>query len=116
MSLSYHPLRLVDVSVHTVAVHRLLAHSVLPAPLRHDSKLVGRPQVAEPVPGLQILHQPIDVLLKLLLLSQIDPVDLGGLHLLLQDLCANGNYICISKYKNNNFNTCVQKRSKFTCV
>jgi hypothetical protein len=60
MSLSYHPLRLVDVSVLAVAVHRGLALPVQPVPLRHDSKLVGRPVAVEPVLGLLILNQPID--------------------------------------------------------
>jgi hypothetical protein len=32
-----------------------------------------------------------------LLLGQIDPMDLGGLHLLLQHLHAKENYICMSK-------------------
>jgi hypothetical protein len=32
MSLSYHPLRLADMSVRAVAVHLLLAHLVLPVP------------------------------------------------------------------------------------
>jgi hypothetical protein len=78
-------------------VHRLLAHSVVLVTLRHDSKLVEHPIAAEPVPGLQILHQPIDVPLKVLVFGQIDHVDLGGLHLLLQLLCAKENYICMSK-------------------
>jgi hypothetical protein len=86
MSLSYHPLCLADVSVCAVAVHRVLAHLVLSVLLRHGSKLVGRPIAAKSVPGLRILHQPIDVPLKVLLLGQIDPVDLGGLNLLLQHL------------------------------
>jgi hypothetical protein len=60
MILSYHPLRLADVSVHTIAVYRRLALSVLPIPLQHDSKLVGRPIAVEAVPGPQILNQPID--------------------------------------------------------
>jgi hypothetical protein len=94
MSLSYHPLRLVDVSVLAVAVHRGLALPVQPVPLRHDSKLVGRPVAVEPVLGLLILNQPIDPPpLKVLLLGQIDPVDLGGL----QHLRAEKNYICMSK-------------------
>jgi hypothetical protein len=33
MSLSYHPLRLVVVSIHVVVVHRGLALLVLPVPL-----------------------------------------------------------------------------------
>jgi hypothetical protein len=33
MSLSYHPLRLADVSVYAIAVYRLLAHLILPVPL-----------------------------------------------------------------------------------
>jgi hypothetical protein len=56
MSLSYHPPRLADLSVHTVAVHQLLVHPILSVPLRHGSKLVGRPPATELVPGLWILH------------------------------------------------------------
>jgi hypothetical protein len=97
MSLSYHPLCLVDVSIYAVAVHRLLAHPVLPILLQHGSTLVGRPPAVEPVPGLWIFHQPIDIPLKVLLLGQIDSVDLGGLHLLFQHLRAKENYICMSK-------------------
>jgi hypothetical protein len=52
MSLSYHPLRFADVSIHVVAVHRLVAQLVLPVLLRHGSKLVRRPPTAEPVLGL----------------------------------------------------------------
>jgi hypothetical protein len=59
MSLSYHPLILVDVSVHAVAVHRGHALSVQPISLRHGSELVRRPVAIEPVTGLLILNQPI---------------------------------------------------------
>jgi hypothetical protein len=62
MSLSYHPLHLMDVSVHAVAVHRGLALPVHPVPLRHGSELIRRPVAAEPVLGLLILNQPIDPL------------------------------------------------------
>jgi hypothetical protein len=91
MSLSYHLLHLADVSIHIIAVHRLLAHLILPVLLRYGSKLVGRPPATEPVPGLRILNQPIDRPLKVLVLGQIDPVDLCGLHLLLQHLRAKEN-------------------------
>jgi hypothetical protein len=97
MSLSYHPLCLADVSVRAIAMHRFLDHLVMPVLLRHNSKLVERPIAVEPVPSLWILHQPIDVPLKVLLLGQIDPVDMCGLHLPLQHLCAKDNYICMSK-------------------
>jgi hypothetical protein len=83
--------------VHVIVAHRLLPHLILPVPLQHDSKLVGHPIATEPVACLKILHQPIDVPLKVLLLGQIDLVDLGGLHLLLQHLHAKENYICMSK-------------------
>jgi hypothetical protein len=96
MSLFYYPLCLADVFVHAVEVHRELALPVLPVPLRHNSELVGHPVAAEPVLGLWILNQPIDPL-KVLLFGQIDLVDLGGLHLLLQHLRAKKNYICMSK-------------------
>jgi hypothetical protein len=56
MSLSYHPLRLVDVSVHAIVVHLGLSLPVQPVPLRHGSEVVGRPVVAELVPGLLILN------------------------------------------------------------
>jgi hypothetical protein len=92
MSLSYHSLCLTDVSINTVAVHRGLALSVRLVPLGHGSELIGRPLLAEPVLGLQRLNQPIDPL-KVLLLGQIDPMDLGGLHLPLQHLRAKKNYI-----------------------
>jgi hypothetical protein len=69
MSLSYHPLRFADVSIHVVAVHRLVAQLVLPVLLRHGSKLVRRPPAAEPVLGLQILNQPINRPLKMFVLS-----------------------------------------------
>jgi hypothetical protein len=69
MSLSYHLLCLAYVSVRAIAMHRFLDHLVLPILLRHDSKLVGRPIAAELVPSLWILHQPIDVPLKVLLLG-----------------------------------------------
>jgi hypothetical protein len=60
MSISYHPLRLADVSVCTIAVHRGLALPVHPVLLQHGSELVGCLVAAEPVPGLLILNQPID--------------------------------------------------------
>jgi hypothetical protein len=60
MSLSYYLLGLADVFIHTIEVHQLLAQPALPVPLQHFSKLVGRPPVAEPIPGLQILNQLID--------------------------------------------------------
>jgi hypothetical protein len=97
MSLSYHPLCLVDVSIRAIAVHRLLGHLVLPVSLRHGSKLVGCPKATEPLPSLRILYQLINVTLKVLFLGQIDLIDLGGLHLPLQHLRAKENYICISK-------------------
>jgi hypothetical protein len=56
MSISYHPLRLADVSVRAIAVHSGLALSVQPAPLRHGSELVRHPVAIE----LLILNQPID--------------------------------------------------------
>jgi hypothetical protein len=92
MSLSYHPLHLMDVFVRAVAVHRGPA---LPVTLWHGFEIVRRPVVTEPVPNLWILNQPIDPSLKMLLLGQIDPVDLGGLHLLLQHLRTKKNYICM---------------------
>jgi hypothetical protein len=94
MSLSCHSLCLADVSVCTIAMHRVLAHLVLSDPLKHGSKLVRCPIAVEPVSGLRILHQPIGVPLKVLLLGQIDPVNRGGL---LQHLCAKENYIYMSK-------------------
>jgi hypothetical protein len=60
MSLSYHPLRLADMSVCAIEMHRGLALLVLLVMLRHGSELVERPVALEPVPGLQILNQPID--------------------------------------------------------
>jgi hypothetical protein len=57
MSLSYHPLRLADVSIHAVAVHQGLA---LPVLLCHGSELIGHLVAIEPIPGLLILNQPID--------------------------------------------------------
>jgi hypothetical protein len=97
MSLSYHPLILVDVSVHAVAVHRGHALSVQPISLRHGSELVRRPVAIEPVTGLLILNQPIaPPPLMGLLLGQIDLVYMCWLHLLLQHLHAKKNYICIS--------------------
>jgi hypothetical protein len=48
-----------------------------------------------------------------LLLGQIDPVDLGGLHLLLQYLRDKRIIFACQSKKINNFNTCVQKGSKF---
>jgi hypothetical protein len=66
MNLSYHPLRLADVSDHAVAVHQLCPQLVLLVPHRHGSKLVGHPTIVEPVPSLWILHQPIDHPLKVL--------------------------------------------------
>jgi hypothetical protein len=94
MSLSYHPLYLANVSIRVVAVHRGLAQ---PVKLRHGFELIGRIVATEPVLGLLILDQPIVSPLKVLLLGQIDPVNLGGLHLPLQHLCAKKNYICMSK-------------------
>jgi hypothetical protein len=90
-------LSLADVSIHAIVVHRLLTHPVLLVPLQHGSKLVRCPLATKPVVGLRILHQPIDLPLKVLLLGQIDPVDLGGLDLQLQHLRAKENYICMSK-------------------
>jgi hypothetical protein len=69
MSLSYYPLRLADVFIRVVVVHRLLAHPFLPVSLRHGSKLVTCPPAVEPVPGLRILNQPIDRPLKVLVLD-----------------------------------------------
>jgi hypothetical protein len=60
MSLYYHSLCLVDVSIRAIVVHRGLALPVLLVPLRHGSKLIGRQVAAEPVLGLWILNQPID--------------------------------------------------------
>jgi hypothetical protein len=91
MSLSYHPLHLADVSIHSIVVHRLLAQPVLPVLLRHGSKLVRRPPAVEPVPVLWILHPPIGVPMKVLLPGQIDLMDLRRLHLLLQHLHAKEN-------------------------
>jgi hypothetical protein len=56
MSLSYHPLCLVDVSICAIVVYRLLAQLILPISLRHDSKLVRRPPSVELVPDLLILN------------------------------------------------------------
>jgi hypothetical protein len=60
MSLSYHPLHLAGVFVHSIVVHRGLALPVCPIMLRDNSELVGRPVAAELAPGLRILNQPID--------------------------------------------------------
>jgi hypothetical protein len=87
----------VDVSVRAIVVHRGLALPVLPIPLRHSSKLIGRLVAVELVLGLLILNQPINPTMKVLLLGEIDLVDLGGLHLPLQQLRAKKNYICMSK-------------------
>jgi hypothetical protein len=57
LSLSYHPQRLVDMSVHTIAVHQGLALLVLLVLLQYGSKLVGCPVAVELVLGLQILNQ-----------------------------------------------------------
>jgi hypothetical protein len=72
-----------NMSIYVIAMHQLLAHLVLLGLLRHGSKLVERPPVVEPVSSLQILHQPINIPLKVLLLDQIDLMYQGGLHLLL---------------------------------
>jgi hypothetical protein len=94
MSLSYHHLGLVDVSIHAIMVHRLLAQLVLLVPLWHDSKVLGRPPAVESVLGLRILNQPIDRPLKMLVLGQIDLFRLCGLHLLLQPL----RVVCGNRY------------------
>jgi hypothetical protein len=94
MSFSHHPLCLADVSIRSIAVHRLLAQLVLSVLLQHGSKLVRCPLATEPVPGLQILNQPMDHLLKVLVLGQIDLFHLCGLHLLLQHLCV----VCGNRY------------------
>jgi hypothetical protein len=60
MSLSYHPLRLADVSIHAVVMHRGLPLLIHPVKLRHGSELIGHPVAAELVPGLLILNQLID--------------------------------------------------------
>jgi hypothetical protein len=60
MSLPYHPLHLADLSNHAIVVHRGLALSVCPVLLLHGSELIRRPVLAEPVPSLQRLNQPID--------------------------------------------------------
>jgi hypothetical protein len=99
MSLSYHHLCLEDVFIHAVAVHRGLSLLVLPVSLQHGSKLIGRPVATEPVLGLWMLNQPIDPPLKVLLLGQIDPMDLYGLHLLLQHLRAKKIHLHV-KLKN----------------
>jgi hypothetical protein len=78
MSFSHHPLCLADVSIRSIAVHRLLAQLVLLVPLQHGSKLVRCPLATEPVPGLQILNQPMDHLLKVLVLGQIDLFHICG--------------------------------------
>jgi hypothetical protein len=70
---------------------------VLSVPLRYSSKLVRRPVAVEPVLDLRILNQSIDPTLKVLVLGQIGPMDLGGLHLPLQHLHVKKNYICMSK-------------------
>jgi phytoene dehydrogenase-like protein len=73
----------VNVSVWAVAVHRHLAQLV---PLRDGSKVLRRSPVAELVPVLRILNQPIDCPLNVLVLGQVDPFHLCGLHLLLQHM------------------------------
>jgi hypothetical protein len=60
MSLSYHPLRLVDVSIHAIVMHRGLALSIQLVLLRHDFELIGCPIAVEPVIGLLVVNQPID--------------------------------------------------------
>jgi hypothetical protein len=91
MNLLYHHLGLANVSVHTVEVHRLLAQLVL---LRHSSKVLGRSPPVESFPGLRIVNQPIDRLVKVLVLGQIDLFHLCGLHLLLQHL----RVVCGNRY------------------
>jgi hypothetical protein len=73
----------VDVSVHAVVVHQLLAYPIL-----------GHPLAKELVSGLWILNQPIDYPLKVLVLGQVDSFHLCGLHLLLQHM----RVVCGNKY------------------
>jgi hypothetical protein len=81
--------------------HVRLRHSSAPMTwvlLRDDSKVLGHPLATEPVPGLQILNQPIDHPLKVLVLGQVDHVCLCGLHLLLQHLrveCGHRYAACV---------------------
>jgi hypothetical protein len=104
MSLSYHPLHLVDMFVYAVVVHRGLALPICLVPLRHGSEPVERPVAAELVPGFWRHNQPTDLPLKVLLLGQIDSLDLARL----QHLCAKKNYIWMSKSKINNFKVIVE--------
>jgi hypothetical protein len=107
MSLSYYPLRLADVSICAIAVHRGLALPVHPVPLRHGFELLGRPIAAEPVLRLIILNQSINPTLKVLLLGQIDPVDLGELHIPLQHMCVKRiTFACQSKKSINSTPAC----------
>jgi hypothetical protein len=51
-----------------------------------------------------------------LLLGQMDPLDLGGLHLLLQHLRAKRiTFVCQSKKSITSTHVC-KRGSKFTCV
>jgi hypothetical protein len=116
MSLSYHPLHLADVSVCTIVGHQGLALLVHPIPLLHDSELVGHPVAAELVSGLLVLNQPIKPPLKVLLLGQIDPMNLGGLYLLLQRLHTKKNYIsCQSKKLITSTPTCKREVNSPAC-
>jgi hypothetical protein len=78
-------------------MHQWLVQPVLPVLLRDDSKVLGRPPAAEPVPDHWILNQSIGRLLKVLVLGQLDIVRLHGLHLLLQHLCV----VCDNRYAMN---------------
>jgi hypothetical protein len=73
----------VDVSIHAVVVHQLLAYPIL-----------GHPLAKELVSGLWILNQPIDYPLKVLVLGQVDSFHQCGLHLLLQHM----RVVCGNKY------------------
>jgi hypothetical protein len=68
-SISYQSLGLAGMTIRPVVVHRCLAPSVVPVPLRGGSELRGRQPLAHHIPGLQIFDEPIELPLKLLLLG-----------------------------------------------
>jgi hypothetical protein len=83
---SYPPLGPVDVTVCPIVVHRHHALLFQPVLLWYGSKLHGHPPLAHRIPSLWIFDYPINLPLKLLLLSQVDVLCLAWLYQLLHHL------------------------------
>jgi hypothetical protein len=74
------------VLVCTVAVQAWLAPTVSSVLIRDGSEHGRRPPPTHPIKSHQILHQPVNLTLKVLLLGQVPALRNLGVHTLLQHL------------------------------